>query len=78
MDGPPHLLTETLSPSCARTAGKWFSPVPCVTQMKPQARAFSPIREENRKRRGLVGGAEGIRTSGTVCLTLRDGLLTVY
>ena len=27
---------------------------------------------------GLNGGESGIRTSGTTCLTPRDGLLTVY
>jgi hypothetical protein len=47
---PPHSPTETLAPSCARTAGKWFSPVPRITQMKPQARAISPIRAENPQR----------------------------
>jgi hypothetical protein len=41
---PPHLPTETLAASCARTGGKWFSPVPRITQMKPRARAIPPLR----------------------------------
>jgi hypothetical protein len=47
---PPHLPTETLAASAHETAGKWFSPVPRITQMKPQARAISPLRAENPQR----------------------------
>jgi len=33
---------------------------------------------ENQETPGLAGGEDGIRTSGTVKLTPRDGLPTVY
>ena len=63
---PLHLPTETLTASCRRTAGKWFSRVPRITQMKPQPRAFSPIRAENPTEIGLAGGEGEIRTPETL------------
>jgi hypothetical protein len=47
---PPHLPTETLASSCARIGGKCCSPLPRVTQMRPQARAIPPLRAENPQR----------------------------
>ena len=39
--------------------------MPRIAQMKPQARAISPIRAENPAEMGLGGGEGGIRTLGT-------------
>jgi hypothetical protein len=48
----------------------------------PQSPWFGDFFDDVREIRGCaparVGGEHGIRTSGTVCLTPRDGLLTVY
>jgi hypothetical protein len=46
---PPHLPTETLAASGARTGGKCFSPVPRITQMSPQAHAIPPFERRIRK-----------------------------
>jgi hypothetical protein len=61
---PPHLPTETLAASRARTTGSRLSQVPRSMRMKPQERAISLIRAENPQRRGLAGGEGGIRTPG--------------
>jgi hypothetical protein len=58
MDGTASLANRDFDRVCARTAGKWFSPVPRITQMRPQARAISPLRAENPQRRDSV--AEGV------------------
>ncbi len=55
---PPHLPTETLAASRARTARKWLSPVPRSMRMNAQARAISLIRAESSQRRGLAGGGK--------------------
>jgi hypothetical protein len=47
MDGTASLANRDFGRVCAPTAGKWFSLVPRITQMKPQARAISPLRAEN-------------------------------
>jgi hypothetical protein len=43
MDGTTSLANRDFGRVCARTAGMWFSPVPRIMQMKPQARAISPF-----------------------------------
>jgi hypothetical protein len=50
MDGTASLANRDFGRVCARTAGKWFSPVPRITQMKPQAHAISPLWAENPQR----------------------------
>jgi hypothetical protein len=46
-------------------------------KVREHAQYFRFFRRE-RKNRGLAGGEDAIRTSGTVCSTPRDGLLTIY
>jgi hypothetical protein len=56
---PPHLPTETLATVCARTDGKWFSPVPQISQMKPQTRPISSLQAENPQRRDSLAEQDG-------------------
>jgi hypothetical protein len=49
MDGTASLANRDFDRVCARTAGKWFSPVPRITQMRPRARAISPLRRRIRR-----------------------------
>jgi hypothetical protein len=56
---PPQLPTETLAALRAQTAGKWFSPVPRITQMRPQARAIPPLWAENPQRPDSVAERGG-------------------
>jgi hypothetical protein len=71
------LPTETLGASCARTSGKWFFPVPCITQLKPQARAISPLRAENPERPDSVAPNASVRASAAPWLRfLGPGLVT--
>jgi hypothetical protein len=46
-------------------------------KVREHAQYFRFFRRE-RGNRGLIGAEDGIRTSGTVCLAPRDGVLTVY
>jgi hypothetical protein len=54
MDGTASLANRDFGRVLRTKRRKVLSPVPRVTQMKPQARAIPPIRAENPKRRDWV------------------------
>jgi hypothetical protein len=69
MDGTASLANRDFGgvehESVAFIGGKWFSPMPRIMQMRPQARAISPFWTGESAETGLGGGAEWIRTVGT-------------
>ena len=60
---PPHLPTEILGESCARTSSSWSSPVPLNLEMTPQRALFQRLEGSVPRDRDWLADQSGFELS---------------